>query len=78
MARPNVVRSQPVSASIGSWKKPMAERGPKDRSAISDPAMMISQGKDGTAGAGRVSDMVALLKCAATLGISTHSTSAFD
>ena len=29
IARPKVVRSQPVSASIGSWKKPIAERGPK-------------------------------------------------
>jgi hypothetical protein len=35
----------------------MAERGPKDRSEISEPAMMISQGSDGTAGEGRVSDM---------------------
>ena len=29
IARPKVVRSQPFSASIGSWKKPIAERGPK-------------------------------------------------
>ena len=37
----------PVSASIGSWKKPMAERGPKVITAISDPARMMSQGMAG-------------------------------
>ena len=46
MARPNVVRSQPFSASIGSWKKPMAERGPKVSAAIRQPQMMISHGTD--------------------------------
>jgi hypothetical protein len=45
MARPKVVRSQPVSASIGNWKKPMAERGPKVSMAIMEPAAMISQGR---------------------------------
>ncbi len=44
MARPKVERSQPVSASIGNWKKPMAERGPNVMTAISDPAAIISQG----------------------------------
>jgi len=44
IASPKVDRSQPVSASIGSWKKPMADRGPKVKSAISAPAEMISQG----------------------------------
>ena len=46
MARPNVVRSQPFSASIGSWKKPIAERGPKVIAAIRQPQMMISHGTD--------------------------------
>ncbi|MNL05447.1 hypothetical protein D3C87_1260460 [compost metagenome] len=44
MASPKVERSQPVSASMGSWKKPIAERGPKVMTAISDPATMIAQG----------------------------------
>ena len=46
MARPNVVRSQPFSASMGNWKKPMAERGPKVSAAIRQPQMMISHGTD--------------------------------
>lgn len=37
IARPKVERSQPRSASIGNWKKPMADRGPKVMTAISDP-----------------------------------------
>ncbi len=56
MASPKVVRSQPVSASIGSWKKPMAERGPKVSTAISEPAMMISHGKPGLATVSREVD----------------------
>jgi hypothetical protein len=44
MASPKVVRSQPFSASIGSWKKPIAERGPKVIAAIRHPHAMISQG----------------------------------
>ena len=44
MARPKVWRSQPFSASIGSWKKPIAERGPKVSAAIRQPQMMISHG----------------------------------
>ena len=47
MASPKVERSQPRSASIGSWKNPMAERGPKVITAISDPARMMSQGMAG-------------------------------
>ena len=50
MARPKVVRSQPFSASIGSWKKPIAERGPKVRAAIRQPQTMISQGRPDAAG----------------------------
>lgn len=46
MASPKVDRSQPVSESIGSWKKPMAERGPKVSMAIRAPATMISQGME--------------------------------
>jgi len=45
MASAKVERSHPVSASMGNWKKPMAERGPKVSSAISDPLTMISQGR---------------------------------
>ena len=52
MARPNVVRSQPFSASIGSWKKPIAERGPKVIAAIRQPQMMISHGTDFARGNG--------------------------
>jgi hypothetical protein len=44
IAMPNVARSQPVSCSIGSWKKPIAERGPKVINAITQPAATISQG----------------------------------
>ncbi len=47
IANPNVVRSQPFSASIGNWKKPIAERGPKVSAAIRQPHMMISQGRLG-------------------------------
>ena len=46
MARPKVVRSQPFSASIGNWKKPIAERGPKVSAAIRQPQMMMSHGTD--------------------------------
>ena len=77
MANPKVVRSQPVSASIGNWKKPIAERGPKDISAISDPAMMISQGRGGMAADERVSDMGGSWTCPATLDIAGPGTSAF-
>src|SRR5690606_28785587 len=49
MASPNVVLSQPRSSSMGSWKKPMAERGPKLMAAIRQPHNTISQGKDGAA-----------------------------
>ena len=60
MARPNVWRSQPLSASIGSWKKPIAERGPKVSAAIRQPQMMISHG---TRPAGRwVAVIVAMLR----------------
>jgi hypothetical protein len=47
IARPKVVRSHPFSASIGNWKKPIAERGPKVMAAMRQPQMMISQGKEG-------------------------------
>ncbi len=47
IARPNVVRSQPVSASIGNWKKPIAERGPKVISETRHPAAMTVHGKAG-------------------------------
>ena len=50
MARPKVVRSQPFSASMGSWKKPMAERGPNVMAAIRQPQAMISQGRPDAAG----------------------------
>jgi hypothetical protein len=46
IARPKVVLSQPLSASIGSWKNPIAERGPKVIAAITQPQIMISQGTD--------------------------------
>ncbi len=45
MARPKSVRSQPFSASMGSWKKPIAERGPKVSAAIRQPQTMISHGR---------------------------------
>ena len=31
---PKVVRSQPVSCNIGSWKNPIEERGPKASNEI--------------------------------------------
>jgi hypothetical protein len=34
IAIPKVVRSQPVSCKMGSWKKPIEERGPNASSAI--------------------------------------------
>jgi hypothetical protein len=48
MARPKSERDQPVSASIGSWKKPIAERGPKVSAAIRQPLAMMSQGNPGS------------------------------
>jgi hypothetical protein len=44
IANPKVVRSHPLSASIGNWKNPIAERGPKVIAAITHPQIMISQG----------------------------------
>ena len=41
-------RDQPVYASIGSWKNPIAERGPKVSAAIRQPLAMISQGNPGS------------------------------
>src|SRR5690606_13284086 len=48
IARPKVVRSQPLSSSMGSWKRPIAERGPKVMAAMMQPLMMISQGNVGS------------------------------
>src|SRR5690349_695044 len=59
MASPKVVRSQPRSASIGNWKKPIAERGPKLIAAIRQPQMMISQGKLDTRRVGTVEVAIA-------------------
>jgi hypothetical protein len=49
MASAKVLRSQPFSSSMGSWKKPMAERGPKVSAAMRQPQTTISQGKEGDA-----------------------------
>ena len=68
MARPNVVRSQPFSASIGSWKKPIAERGPKVSAAMAQPQMMISHGTAFLAG-------VEALACAVMYAISGQALS---
>src|SRR5690606_34974130 len=45
MAKPKVVRSHPVSASSGSWKNPMAERGPKVITVTRQPQITSSQGR---------------------------------
>ena len=44
MAMAKSSRLQPLSVSIGIWKKPIAERGPKVRSAIRQPAAIASHG----------------------------------
>ena len=64
-ASPKVSRSQPFSASIGSWKKPIAERGPKVSAAIRQPQVMMSQGRLGLPGRATVDcDMLEVpLRC---------------
>jgi hypothetical protein len=46
MASAKVLRSQPFSSSMGSWKKPIAERGPNVSAAMRQPQTTISQGKE--------------------------------
>src|SRR5882672_8244404 len=43
-ASENTSRPQPFSADIGVKKKPSAERGPNERTAIRQPHMMITPG----------------------------------
>src|ERR1700731_3458162 len=43
-ASPNTSRPQPFSTDMGVRKKPSAERGPNDRTAIRQPQMMITAG----------------------------------
>ena len=67
MARPKSARDQPVSASIGNWKKPIAERGPKVKAAMRQPLAMISQGNPGS-----LLDSVAVLIPSSPLGPQTR------
>jgi hypothetical protein len=47
---------------MGSWKKPIAERGPKVSTAISEPAMMMSHGMGRLAAGAATTDGVDMVR----------------